>query len=118
MEEETYVDILNIFQKYFNETNGTNISMLDDIDNNDELGTNEQMEEFYEAMEQYNNFKDKYGKEPPIINPVLIDGRNCEKLYGLVVNGECVGVCISLMAIIIYLASINFENLNWKIKEI
>jgi hypothetical protein len=118
MDEEYYVDLLNIYQKYFNDRYNSNMNMFDNINGDDELETNEQMEDFYDAIEKYKEFKEKNGIEPPVVESVLIDGRNVDELYGLLINDECVLVSVSLLSLIIKVSNLDWTKINWKIKKV
>lgn len=119
MDEETYVDILNVFLTYYKRKyNIDNISLLDDIERDDDLDTNEQLEELYEAIEYYNDFYQKHKTTPPIVRKELVDIRNMTNVYGLEIGNELIYISESLFALITYVSTLKWTELNWNIREL
>jgi hypothetical protein len=104
-------NILNIFVKYYNSANGTNINMFNGI--NEYEGTNEIMEEFMDCLQE---FKESDENIKRLLNISEIHIEEYERLYGLRINENIVCVCEIVFPIINYISKeIDWANVDWKI---
>jgi hypothetical protein len=111
MDEEKYVDMLNIFIQYFNKANGTDYHLFYDIERADE--TNDMIVEFREHIQEYSDSGDF---EKRLYNPVEADISNFEAVYVLIVDGSIKCFCMTLLPIIIFmLEHVDYEKCNWDI---
>ena len=104
-------NILNIFVKYYNTTNGTNYNMFSGID--DYSGTNGIMEEFTDCLAEFRNCDDVNKK---LLNVSEIHVEEYEELYGLKINENIVCACEIIFPLINYIAKeVDWVNVDWSI---
>ncbi len=109
-----YVNILNIFIKYFNHGKKQKRHLFHGIETDDQ--TNDIMNEFMMHITEYKE-SDEDGRTMYRYNE--IDRDDYEQLYGLIVRGELICVCGLLIPILDYIAKeIDWVQEKWKIISI
>jgi hypothetical protein len=117
-ELDDYVDILNIFTKFYQDLVDDNkLSLLDDISiEKKDCSSNSQIELLMEEIEKYKEYTETNGEPPQIYNPnVMLEE---EDLLGLEINDRMIKISTSLLALIIYLSTLNWTELKWRISFI
>lgn len=112
--EESYMaNILNIYMKYYNSTNKTNLNMFHSIKTDDE--TNDTMDEFMEHIKQFYE-SDDYSKQLISIDDIDVD--SYEQLFGLKIDNQIICVCEILYPILDYIAkNVDWVKVNWVIVD-
>lgn len=106
-----YLTMLNIFIKHYNDTNGTNVHMFQNIDNMDD--TNEIMEEFMDHIAQFNQSSND---DKQLYNPTDIEVDDFEQLFGLKINDNIVCACILMIPLLIFVShELDWVKTDWKI---
>lgn len=106
-----YMNLINVFVKYYNTSNKTNINMFHGLNTLED--TNDMMEEFYEHMYDYKESDDD-GKQLFTLDEVVVD--DFEQLFGLKVNDNIICVCGLIIPILEYIVKeIDWVETNWKI---
>lgn len=111
MDDEQYVEMMNIFIQYFNRKNDTNYNLFYDIERFDE--TNDMIEEFREHINEYN---DSSEFEKRLYNTSEADISNFEAVYVLIIDSSIKCFCTTLIPLIIFMLEyIDYEKCKWEI---
>ena len=118
-ELERYVDILNIFQIYYRNlyNKSTNESLFEGIDYTNLSSTNRSLELLSEFIHDYKTYKELDEKMIMIYNEdenIL----NYETIYALILDNNIKKLSPSIYSIFLYLASLDWKNINWKIMKV
>lgn len=112
--ESYYMNLINIFVKYYNTKNQSKHHLFHQIDKYED--TNEMMEEFAEHISIFNS-SDEIEKK--MYNLSEIHTEDFEKLYGLKINENIVCVCEILIPLLDYIAKeVDWIQTDWKIISI
>jgi hypothetical protein len=113
-----YVDLLNIFNKYYNILfHKPDLHMFEGVDEDDVTSTNRCLELLYGEMYKYNeNDKAGNGELNEIYEPTDIDAKKYDELYVININNKASKVTPSLFSAITYIAHLEgWINTNWSI---
>lgn len=112
MSENFYVNLINVFVRYYNIKNKTNKNLFSGINLYDK-DTGDVIPEFNDAIQEYNESSDF---EKKIFSPSEVCLEDFEQLYGLRVDDDIVCVCQTLFSLIRYVAmNIEWAKESWEI---
>lgn len=113
-----YVDIFNVSLMYYHKLYKKSGNLFDNVDPNEEESTNKPLELFYENMTIYATNEKKDKKLIEIYDPENFDANKYDEVYGLFINNEIKKVSPTLFSLLIYLAELEWNEIDWTITKI
>lgn len=111
--EEQYEKVINIFLKYYNDTNGTNHNLFQGID--DMEGTNKIMDDFRDYLFEYNECSED---ERQLYMPHEVDLDDFDEVFGLFINNELICISVIIFPMLLHLAkTVELDDNTWRIKK-
>ena len=119
-QQTSFFIAFNVFQLYykmkFNCKNDEN--MFHGINPEDETGTNNSMELFFDILSLYKT-NTKLGNEYiDLYDPEKIKDEKFDDIFALVIDGNITSVSPSLFSLILYLSGKKWHSIEWKILQI
>ncbi|ARF09033.1 hypothetical protein Catovirus_1_1083 [Catovirus CTV1] len=117
---EYFVSMFNIFQSYYKKLykKPDNEDMFSDVDLNCETSTNRSMELLYEYMYEYKTNKKQNENLVKLYEKDSTEINQYDNIYALLVEDKITKLSPSFLSIIIYLADVEWTELDWKITKI
>ena len=112
------INIMNIFTIYYKQlfNKEKESHMFEEINYEKENSTNRCMELLFEEIVKYNKCEDQ--NITKLYNEEELDIEKCPELYALLIDNKVEKVCQLLIPLIVYLAGMEWTNIDWSIHPI